>query len=390
LISNSSSLSSSPSDKQVVILGPAHPLRGGIAHFNDRLARAFQEEQYRVKLISFTLQYPSFLFPGTSQFTDAPPPAGLDIENRINSINPISWIKTGVYLKKMKPDLLIVRFWLPFMGPALGTILRIVKRNRHTHVVCLADNIIPHEPRFGDQLFTKYFLKPCDAFVTMSEKVRQDAIKLVGNKPVEMVPHPLYDDFGAIVSKEEARLFLQTQKNLAIESQEPLLLFFGFIRSYKGLDLLLEAMSLLQKPMKLLIAGEFYEDGEKYLELIKKLNLTEQVLLQTSFIPDTEVKYYLCAADLLVQPYRKATQSGVTPLAYHFNIPMVVTRVGGLPELVPHGKAGLVADPNAKAIAQAIEEFFQQDAGNFSTFIQEEKKKYAWSEMVKALLKFSA
>jgi glycosyltransferase involved in cell wall biosynthesis len=269
------------------------------------------------------------------------------------------------------------------MGPALGTILRLVKKNRYTRVICIADNVKPHEKRPGDKIFTRYFLKSCDGFVTMSEKVRKDLFEFETNKPVQLIQHPLYDNFGDIMSKGEAR------KQLGLSPGDKIILFFGFIRQYKGLDLLLKAMAdkeIRRQEIKLMVAGEFYEDAKQYLDLVSEYNLQDQVILKTNFIPDSEVKFYLCAADCVVQPYRNATQSGVTPLAYHFEKPMIVTNVGGLPSLVPDKKVGLIAEPNAQNIAEKIIEYFTLGEEFFLPYLREEKKKYTWKVMTEAIL----
>ena len=369
--------------KKIIIIGPAHPLRGGgMSTFNERLAKAFLQAGHTVSIYTFSLQYPSFLFPGTSQYSTEPAPAGLDIKVLINSINPFNWIKVGNIISKERPDIIVVRYWLPFMGPCFGTILRIAKKNHHSKVVCIADNVIPHEKRAGDKAFTKYFIKPVDAFITMSEKVLAD-LKLFNNtKPAAYIPHPLYDNFGEKISKETAR------KNLGIAVDEKIILFFGFIRKYKGLDILLDAMALLKDKMpdlKLLIAGEFYDDKKQYEEQIIRLGLKDRLILKTVFIADNEIKNYLCAADLVVQPYRNATQSGVTPLAYHFEIPMIVTNVGGLAAMVPHDKVGLVAEPTAIAIAENIELYFKKGEAWFLPHLREEKKKYSWDVMLNGI-----
>ena len=362
---------------KVIIIGPAHPLRGGLASFNERLARAFQDQGNQVSIYTFSLQYPGFIFPGTTQYSSDPAPEDLKIIVCINSVSPLNWLVVGNRLKNENADLIVVRYWLPLMGPCLGTILRKVKKNHHTKVVCIADNIIPHEKRFGDRSFTKYFVKPVDAFITMSEKVLSDLRLFEKDKPAKAVLHPLYDNFGEKITKEEARQYL------GIANEEKLLLFFGFIRKYKGLDILLDAMKLLQNNLaashiKLLIAGEFYEDRKPYDEQIENLGIKDQLILRTNFIADSEVKYYLCAADVVVQPYRNATQSGVTPLAYHFEKPMIVTNVGGLPSLVPDNKVGLVAEPDAASIAQKIMEYFDKGEDYFLPNIIEEKKKLSW------------
>lgn len=372
----------------VVIIGPAHPLRGGgITTFNERLAKQFQDEGHQVSIYSFSLQYPGFLFPGKSQFSDRPAPENIKIHTRINSINPLNWISVGNEIKKLKPDIVVVRYWLPFMGPCLGTILRIIKKNKYTNIICIADNIIPHEKRVGDKAFTRWFIKPVDAFITMSEKVLTDLRTFTSKKAV-LVPHPLYDNFGKKIGKELAR------KELGIENPELVVLFFGFIRKYKGLDILLEAMKLVnsklktQKP-KLLIAGEFYEDKKIYDEQIEKMGLQDQLILHTDFIADDDVKKYFCAADVVIQPYRSATQSGVTPVAYHFEKPMIVTNVGGLPAMVPHNKAGLVAEPTAASLADNIIDYFAKGEDYFLPHLLEEKKKFSWSKMLESIFQLN-
>ncbi|HQW43797.1 MAG: glycosyltransferase [Chitinophagaceae bacterium] len=379
---------------KVIIIGPGHPLRGGgLTTFNHRLAKELIEQGHDCQIYSFSLQYPSFLFPGKTQYSDEAAPEGIIIKSVINSINPFNWLKIGNRLKKERADIIIVRYWLPFMGPSLGTILRKVRKNRHTKIICLADNVIPHEKRMGDKPFTKYFLKSCDAFITMSEKVMSD-LRLFQKtlptgrqaKPAILVPHPLYDNFGAILSKQEAR------EKLKIKNDALILLFFGFIRKYKGLDILFEAMAderIKKAGIRLLVAGEFYEDERKYKDQIDTLGIREQLILRTDFIPDNDVKYYLCAADAVVQPYRNATQSGVSPLAYHFEKPMIVTNVGGLPALVPDGKAGLVTAPTPEAIADAILKFYQLGENYFIPHLRTEKQKYSWTNMVSTIFQLA-
>lgn len=385
-----------PTNKKVVIIGPAHPLRGGLASFDERLCRQFSQQNFDPQIYTFSLQYPNFLFPGTTQYSSEPAPTDISIKIKINSVNPLNWIKIGFELKKLNPEIIVVRYWLPVMGPCLGTVLRIVKQNKYTKVVCIADNIIPHEKRFGDVAFTKYFVKPVDAFITMSAKVMND-LKKFSAKPAKQIVHPLYDNFGEAISKQEARKYLN------IPQEEKIILFFGFIRKYKGLDVLLEAMKILVdgqqsmvknetnfKPetsnIKLLIAGEFYEDRKEYDELIEKLNIANSLILRTDFIADSEVKYYLSAADFVIQPYKNATQSGVTPLAYHFEKPMLVTNVGGLPDLVPDGKVGLIAEPNPFSIALKIEELYQLGEEYFLPHLREEKKKYSWAILANTII----
>jgi glycosyltransferase involved in cell wall biosynthesis len=373
--------------KRVLIIGPAHPLRGGLATFNQRLAAEFMGQEMRCEIVSFSLQYPSFLFPGTTQYSSDPAPQNLVIHTLINSVNPLNWVIVGNKLRRWKPDLIVVRYWLPVMGPALGTMLRMVKRNHHTRIICIADNVIPHEKRPGDTPFTRYFLKACDGFVTMSEKVLGDLRQFEPTKPAQLVQHPLYDNFGEPIPAAEAR------KRLGLSSEEKILLFFGFIRQYKGLDMLLQAMAderIRQAGIRLLVAGEFYEDDKPYHQLIQDLQLQESVILRTNFIPDSEVRDYLCAGDCVVQPYRNATQSGVTPLAYHFEKPMIVTNVGGLPALVPHEKVGLVTEPSPTALADAILHFYQLGEQYFIPHLRSEKQKYSWAKLTEAILTLAA
>ncbi|HSC40415.1 MAG TPA: glycosyltransferase [Chitinophagaceae bacterium] len=374
--------------KNIVILGPAHPLRGGLATFDERLAKAFQDQGYEATIYSFSLQYPGFMFPGTTQYSDEPAPAHVKIVSRINSINPLSWWSVGRELKALQPDIIVVRYWLPLMGPALGSILRIAKKNRHTRVVAITDNILPHEKRFGDKPFTRYFLKPVDACIAMSEKVMNDLKLFAPDKPAARVLHPLYDNFGESIPKAEAR------RRLGIPEGIPVLLFFGFIRKYKGLDILFNALALLKQriagtplqQLKLVVAGEFYEDEKAYLQQIEETGISDMLILKTDFIPNQQVRDYFCAADGVIQPYRNATQSGVTPLAYHFEKPMIVTNVGALPDYVPHEKAGLVAAPEPASLAAAIERYFELGEHYFIPHLREEKKKYSWDILVNTIV----
>ena len=305
---------------KIVLLGTAWPYRGGLASFNERLIKQFSIEGHETQIITFTLQYPSILFPGKTQYSDSPPPPEIKITRKVNSINPFNWRKVGNQIKDIAPDILIIKYWMPFMAPCFGTIAGIVKKNKKTKVVCIADNIIPHEQKFYDRSFTRYFIKNVDAFVVMSDSVLRDLAQFNRSKLRAKNPHPLFDNFGEKVSKEIAcsKLGLDVSKNY--------ILFFGFIRAYKGLDLLLKAFADLRiKELKiqLIIAGEFYEDEKPYEQLIKELQLTDSVHSFPKFISDEEVKNYFCAADLVVQPYKNATQSGVTQIAYHFEVPML-------------------------------------------------------------------
>jgi glycosyltransferase involved in cell wall biosynthesis len=372
----------------IIIMGPGYPLRGGLATFDHRLAKEFISKGYHCSIYSYALQYPSILFPGSTQYSSDPAPEGLEIFSKINSVNPLNWIRVGRELKKLRPDILVVRYWLPFMAPSLGTILRCVQQNKHTKIIAITDNILPHEKRLFDKALTKYFLKSCDAFITMSERVMEDLRKFEKNKPAIRVFHPLYDNFGEPVSKETAR------QRLGINKDDRVILFFGFIRKYKGLDLLLSAIKILRddrsnsgiRDVKLLIAGEYYEDEKLYKDQIDRLGISDSLILHTRFISDSEVKFFLSASDLVVQPYRNATQSGVTPLAYYFEKPMIVSNVGGLPSLVPHEKAGLVTAPDPESLAKAIIRYYELGENYFIHHLRSEKQKYSWENLIKTII----
>jgi len=372
---------------KIIIIGAAYPLKGGLASFNERLAKElslFNDKE--VEIYTFSLQYPSFLFPGKTQLSSDPAPNSLKIKVKINSINPLNWIKVGNKINKLNPDLIIVKYWLPFMGPCYGTILRKAKKSSKTKVISILDNIIPHEKRIGDRLFTKYFIKPVDGFISMSKSVLHDLSSFDTIKPTLFIPHPIYDNYGDAIDKNTAKTFLN------ISEDEKIILFFGYIRKYKGLDLLLEAMhyqKIKESNIKVLIAGEYYGNEKYYQEIIEKYNLHNQVILHTDFIPNSEVKYYFSAADCVVQPYKSATQSGISQLAYHFETPMIVTNVGGLPEIVPHEKVGYVVPPNPQAIAKAILDFYEKNKqSEFKKNIKVEKKKYTWNRFTEKLLDF--
>lgn len=370
--------------QKIIIIGSAFPLRGGgITTFNERLAAEFQQLGHEVIIYSFSLQYPSFLFPGKSQYANRPEPKNIKIKSVINSVNPLNWIKVGNQIAQEKPSLVLIRYWLPFMSPALGTIARVIRRKKNTKIVCIADNIIPHEKRTADKILTKYFMLPIDGFITMSNKVTQDLLQFNSHANYKQVVHPLYDNFGKIIDKREARKYLKIEPNIK------LVLFFGFIREYKGLDLLLDAMDtddVKKQSIQLIVAGEFYQNKDVYLDQINQKGISSQVRIIDDFIPDDMVRYYCCAADVIVQPYKKATQSGVTPLAYHFEVPMIVTNVGGLPEMVKDGESGLVCEPNSQSIAEHISEFFNKGVDYFLPGLKAEKEKFSWSSFVSSIM----
>ena len=367
---------------KLVIIGPAWPLRGGLAAFDEKLAICFSEKGIQSSIHTFSLQYPSLLFPGKTQYSTQPAPQGINIKATINSINPFNWMKVGWQIMREKPDLIIVRYWIPFLGPCLGTILKIVHWNRHTKVISIVDNMIPHEKRLGDTLFTKYFASSIDGFVTMSEKVKND-VKLFSHKPTLVSPHPIFDHFGSAIPT------LQARTQLGLGENDKIILFFGYIRKYKGLDLLIQAMKdirIQQLEIRLLVVGEFYDAAQPYMDLVNSLALQNDITFYDQFVPDQEVTNYVSAADFIIQPYKNATQSGVTPLAYHFSKPMLVTNVGGLADTVPHLKVGVVTEPTSEDIANGIVQLYDLGAAHFMPYIQEERKKYTWEQMTEKFL----
>jgi glycosyltransferase involved in cell wall biosynthesis len=367
----------------VVLIGSAYPLRGGLATFNERLIREYSRQGAVTFIYTFSLQYPSVLFPGKTQYSTEPAPEGLDIRVKLNSVNPLNWLSVGNEIKKLKPDLVIVKYWMPFMAPCFGTVCRLIRKNGHTKVVSVIDNIIPHEKRPGDRALSSYFVNSVDGFVAMSHSVMEDLSAFTREKPKVYCPHPLYDNFGDAISKQEAK------KKLGLDPATRYVLFFGFIRDYKGLDLLLESFgtgTLKNSGIKLLVAGEFYSDPAPYFEIIKRHGLENIVIMSNDFIPDSQVVNYFCSADVIVQPYKSATQSGVTQIAYHFNKPMIITDVGGLAEFVPHGRVGFVVQPDINAIASSILEFYSEEKEEeFSANAAVEKQNYSWRRMVEAI-----
>lgn len=369
----------------IKIIGPAYPYRGGIAAFNEKLAIEYQKLGHRVKIETFSLQYPGFLFPGKTQYSDADEPAGLDIKKTVNSISPLNWIRVGRRIRKEKNDIVIFKFWLPFMGPCLGSIARIIKKNRHSKIIAVLDNIIPHEKGPGDRILTSYFVKSQDGFIAMSNAVMSELETFTTSTPRLYSPHPVYDNYGKLIDKEIAI------NNLGLDQNTSYILFFGLIRDYKGLDLLIEAFSdprFRKKNIKVLVAGEFYTDPEKTYNLIRNLGLDNDIIIKSEFIPDSEVANWFCASDLIVQPYKTATQSGITQIAYHFEKPMLVTNVGGLPEIITHNKSGYVVEPDPAQIADAIDDFFIRNREKeLIEGVRDDKKKFEWSRMIESINK---
>jgi D-inositol-3-phosphate glycosyltransferase len=368
---------------KIIIVGTAYPFRGGLASYNERLAREYQRQGHDVEIITFTRQYPSFLFPGKTQLSSDPPPKDLKITRAINSMNILNWINVGTRIYIKSPDMVIFCYWMAFFAPCFATIA-CYARTKKTKIVALVHNMIPHEPTILDKLLPKIFVKKVDGFVAMTDSVIADINTFdSNNKPKAVSPHPIYDHYGESLTKYEA------SAKLGLHQDKNYILFFGFIRQYKGLDLLIKAFAdeRLQKlPVKLIIAGEFYENPQPYMNLILELGLEKSVILRNGFIPESEVRYYFSIADLVTQPYRSATQSGVSQIAYHFEKPMLVTNVGGLAETIPDGKVGYVVDVDVKQIADAMVDFFTNNRSK--TMIENikiEKQRFAWSKMTDAI-----
>lgn len=370
---------------RILIIGPAHPLRGGLAAFNERMARAFQDAGDVVHIETFSLQYPDFLFPGKTQYSSEPAPQDLTIHVGINAVNPLNWRQVGKRLAEERYDLVLCRFWLPFMGPCLGTILRCLKKNNHSRIIGLIDNIIPHEKRIGDRVLAQYFVRSADDFVVMSRSVERELQEfLQPGQSVRYLPHPIYDSYGAQWARTDALEHLQ------LPTEQRYMLFFGFIRSYKGLDILLEALTdprVRALGLQLIVAGEFYADEAAYLTYIEEQQLGDQVILHTDYIPSDKVGAYFGAVDIVVQPYKTATQSGITQLAYHFEVPMLVTGVGGLPEVVQDGEAGYVVPPkDPKAVATAIVDFYTHEReAAFREGVARRKAAFSWEQLLEGI-----
>jgi glycosyltransferase involved in cell wall biosynthesis len=372
--------------KNILILGPAYPYRGGIASGNELLARSFAEQNEQVSILTFKLQYPKFLFPGKTQLSDSPSPEDLHITRMINSVNPFNWIRVGRHIRKMKPDMLIVRYWTPFLAPCLGTICRLARRNKHTVILSQVDNVTPHERHFYDAFLTRYFVRSVAGFLYMSQQVKDDLDKF-NACPAVFAPHPIFSNFGSKVAKIEAC------QHLNLDQKQQYILFFGLIRNYKGLDLMLDAWALWKQKgetsgRKLVVAGEFYTNPEKYTAQINRLGIGDELILHSRFIKDEDVKYYFSIAEMIVQPYKSATQSGVTQIAYQFGVPMIVTNVGGLAEIVPDNKVGYVVPPDAAHLANAMHKAFQGDnLSRFAENMKTEKQRFSWNYLSEQMLK---
>jgi glycosyltransferase involved in cell wall biosynthesis len=365
----------------ITIISTAYPLRGGIAHYVALLESALAA-RHTVETITFSRQYPSFLFPGKTQQETGDTMARKPAPQLVDSVNPLNWIAVGRRIQQQAPDLLIFKYWLPFFGPCFGTISRIAKRNGRTRVLYICDNVLPHERRPGDRMFTTYAFGPADYFIVQSGTVERDLLALKPSARYRHVPHPVYNIFGPSIEKAEARRRLNI-------TDERVVLFFGYVRRYKGLHVLLEALAQLVStmPIRLLVVGEFYADEEKYRGQIRDLGLEPHVTLQSAYVPNEEVALYFSAADAVILPYISATQSGIAQIAYNFNRPVIATDVGGLAEVVRNGITGLVVPPeNPVALAAAIRRYYDESLERmFTPNVHTEKQRYSWDALVAAV-----
>ncbi|MCC6865912.1 MAG: glycosyltransferase [Ignavibacteria bacterium] len=368
---------------KIAFLSPFYPYRGGIAQFGDSLYLALSQTN-NVKAFTFTRQYPSILFPGKSQFVS------IDDLNRniqatrlLDSINPYTWYKTGKEIKKFSPDLVLISYWMPFFAPALGKVAALLKKNE-LKVIGLLHNVIAHEKRFGDLALTKYFINRCSGFVLLNNHSEKDLLKLKPDAKYIIQSHPLYDHYGIKMNQIDAK------KKLDVPPEKKVILFFGFIRDYKGLDLLIEALKYLNDEYILLIAGENYGDFKKYDEQIDNLGIRKRINMHIRYIPESEIPVFFSASDVCVLPYRSATQSGITGIAYHFKIPVIVTNVGGLSEMVIENKTGLIInDLKPEKIAAKINNFFKENLKEkFVPGIIEYKKEHSWQQLSNAITNF--
>ena len=360
----------------IAIVGPAHPYRGGLASIMETMAREYQRRGYQVDILTFTLQYPALLFPGKSQTVDTPPPTDLSIERKVSTINPMTWWQVGRKLCMLRPDIVLMKYWTPFMAPCFGSIARLARKNGHTRVICQIDNVEPHEHHITDKMFNRYYLRSVDGFIYMSEQVHGE-LTAYTHAPALFSPHPMFEHFGERKERTEAC------NALGLDPNTRYALFFGLIRDYKGLDTLIEAWAKFRRSgHKLLIAGEFYASRDKYIDLIERLGLQDDIILHDHFIPDSEVANYFSVSDCVVLPYKTATQSGVTQIAYNFRTPIIVTDVGGLKEIVPDGVVGYVVDSSVEGVVDGLNRIYEQGRlEEFTQNMEHERKRFSWAAM---------
>jgi D-inositol-3-phosphate glycosyltransferase len=369
----------------IALIGPAYPYRGGIAHHTNMLSLCLRQRGHEVDLITFTRQYPVALYPGSSQ--EEPDDGGFAgrviAERMIDAVNPLSWVRVGRELRRRRYDLYIFKFWLPFFGPAFGTIARLVRESGCPNVLVICENVIPHERRLGDMALTRYFFRACDLAVTQCAAVRNDLLRLFPELPQTMLPHPTYENFGPRLPTWQARA------RLGITAPK-VLLFFGFVRAYKGLDRLLAAMPEIVRRLPdvhLLVVGEFLDDPGSYLRLIRDGGIEDHVTVYDRYVPNDGVRLWFSAADMVVLPYRSASNSGIVQIAYNFATPMIVTDVGSLAEVVADGQTGFVLDDASPAsIAEAVQKIYQGDTlERFAAAVAAGRRKYSWESFARGL-----
>jgi glycosyltransferase involved in cell wall biosynthesis len=369
---------------KIALVGPAYPYRGGIAHHTNMLYRTLRALGHEVDVITFTRQYPKILFPGKSQDEIGVEGEGIPSERMIDSLNPFNWIVVGRRLRKRNYDLIVFKFWLPFFAPAFGTIARLAHRKGRNDIMIVVDNFRPHERRPGDILLTKYLFRYCNTAITQSSEVERQLREAYPSLPHVMLPHPTYENFGDPIPRDDARA------RLGIVAPK-VLLFFGFVRRYKGLDRLLAAMPEIVRRVPdahLLVVGEFYESAEPYLEQIRSGGVGERITIHDRYVSNEEVALWFSAADMLVLPYHHATNSGIAMIGYNFAVPAIVTNVGSLGEVVIDGLTGFVLDDaSPDAIASAVERMYEGDTRErFSEAIIEERKKYSWERFAQGMV----
>ncbi len=370
--------------RRIALLGPMYPYRGGIAHLSETMATKLISRGHQVYAITFKRQYPEFLFPGKTQYeNELISDQTIVAERLVDSINPFSWRDTVRFIQKLGIEIVVFRYWMPFFAPAFGSIARRLSR-RGIKSVAIVDNAIPHEHRLGDILLGRYFFKAMSGCVVMSHAVDQDLDRLNVSCPRTFAPHPVYDSFGEPVDRIQAR------KRLNLDVDAPIILFFGFVRRYKGLHVLLNSLQKIRDALPnicLLVAGEFYEDEALYREQIKTLGIEEQVRLVNQYLPKNEVAVYFAAADAVVQPYLSATQSGVAQVAYQFEVPIITTDVGGLSEAVPNEEAGLIVPSNDHvALADAVIRYFNEDMREKLLIgVKRQKESLGWERFIDAI-----
>jgi len=369
---------------RIAYLSTFYPFRGGIAQFNKSLYQALAQQGHEVKAFSFKRQYPALLFPGKSQFVAERDSSDEIMAARIlDSINPISFKVTAKEISAFNPDVLLMKYWMSFLGYSLGNVAKRLKKT--SKIITILDNVIPHEKRFFDSFLTKYFLKQNDCFVAMSDSVEKDLYTLMPHAKCLRIDHPLYDHFGEGIKQQEAR------NKLGVEAAKKTVLFFGIIRAYKGLDALIRAFDKLDDSYQLIIAGECYEDISTYKQLIEKSSAGNRIFLFDQYIADENVSTFFSAADVCVLPYRSATQSGIISISYHFNVPIIATDVGGLKEsiLFPNPTGLVVHSPDPELIAKAIVKFFSEHLGQmFKQNIQLLKENKSWSGFASSMIDF--